>query len=100
MTLCKDSVYEFRDFIQAYVPEETIIHDTAHVDNIFHKKEDEEEEEVDDTLVINEDDLPEAKLIKEEIKKEEDAKKFPKPLFVLDLVPGKTGSLLPNYSTK
>jgi hypothetical protein len=46
-----------------------------------------------------EDDLPEAKLIKEEILKEEEAKRFPKPLFVLDLVPGKNGGLIPKYST-
>jgi hypothetical protein len=38
-------------------------------------------------------------MIKEEILREEEAKRFPKPLFVLDLVPGKNGGLIPKYST-
>jgi hypothetical protein len=99
LNLCKDSVQEFKDFILSFVPEKTIIHSTAHIDNIFPETGAEDNYEPDETLLILEDDLPEARMIKEEILREEEAKRFPKPLFVLDLVPGKNGSLIPKYST-
>ena len=99
LNLCKDSVAEFVAFIKSYVPEKTVIHNTAQIDNFFTDEGEKEEFEEDETLIIREDDLPEAKVIKEEIQKEEEAKRFPKPLFVLDLVPGKNGGLIPKYST-
>lgn len=52
-----------------FIPDETIITDTANVTNIFPPRKAEDIEEEDDTLVIMEDDLPEAKMRKEEMMK-------------------------------
>jgi hypothetical protein len=53
-----------------FIPDETIITDTANVTNIFPPRKAEDIEEEDDTLVIREDDLPEAKMRKEEMMKQ------------------------------
>lgn len=100
LTLCQTSVAEFKDFMLEFVPEETIITDCANVKNIFKKKEKAEdaEPESDDEVVDNEDDLPEAKMIKDEIRKQFAKNKDPEPLFELDLVL-KPGALIPTYST-
>lgn len=100
LTLCQDSVQEFKDFILAFIPEETIITDCANIKNVFKKKEEVEGEGEGSTdeLVDGEDDLPEAKMIKDEIRKQFAKNKDPEPLFELDLVL-KPGALIPTYST-
>jgi hypothetical protein len=97
LTLCQDSVKEFKDFILEFVPEETIITDCANIKNVF-KKKDTPVEESDEELVDLEDDLPEAKMTKDEIRKQFAKNKDPEPLFELDLVL-KPGALIPTYST-
>jgi dynein heavy chain len=98
LTLCQDSVKEFKDFILEFVPEETIITDCANIKNIFKKKDTPPADESDDELADLEDDLPEAKMTKAEIRKQFAKNKDPEPLFELDLVL-KPGALIPTYST-
>jgi dynein heavy chain, axonemal len=98
LTLCQDSVKEFKDFILEFVPEETIITDCANIKNVFKKKDIPQEDLSDDELVDLEDDLPEAKMTKAEIRKQFAKNKDPEPLFELDLVL-KPGALIPTYST-
>lgn len=69
LTLCESSVAEYKEFMLKFIPDETIITDTANVTNIFPPRKAEDIEEEDDTLVIMEDDLPEAKMRKEEMMK-------------------------------
>jgi dynein heavy chain len=97
LTLCQESVKEFKEFILDFVPEETIITDCANVKNIFKKKENIEPESEED-MIDEENDLPEAKMIKDEIRKKFAKNKDPEPLFELDLVL-KPGALIPTYST-
>ena len=70
LTLCESSVAEYKEFMLKFIPDETIITDTANVTNIFPPRKAEDIEEEDDTLVIMEDDLPEAKMRKEEMMKQ------------------------------
>lgn len=37
LTLCKESVREFVEFMMKYIPKETRIHSTSKVDNVFEK---------------------------------------------------------------
>jgi hypothetical protein len=69
LNMCKSSVTEFKDFILKFIPDETIITSTASVTNIFPPRKADEIEDEDDTIVIDCDDLPEAKMRKEEIMK-------------------------------
>lgn len=101
LTLCRESVHEFVDFILKFCPEETKIISTKEVVNTFKKKQisaedsdfeeipfkdipDKEKNEMQSTMVM--------------LHKMFDKNKDPEPLFVLDLIL-KTGSLIPTYST-
>ena len=99
LTLCKSSVKEFKEFILSYVPEETIIHTTAKIQNVFKIIPRTEADLSDDgDLDVVDGDLPEAIECKKAIAQKFSKNKNPDPLFELDLVL-KPGALIPAYST-
>ena len=95
LTICQDSVYEFKDFILKFIPLSTEIFSSNEVTNKFPKKmlmkegEGEGEEEVKGE--------GDSEVSKDTIELDAD-KADPNPLFVLDLVL-KPGQELPQYST-
>ena len=103
LNLCKASVYEFIEYMKDFIPEETLIHTAAHVENKFEKKlrfgqeSEDESEESDGDLKIDEDELPWAKECKKQINKDFARNKNPEPLFQLDLI-RKQNQLIPGYS--
>jgi len=56
LNLCKNSVHEFLAFILDYIPDETLITNTANVKNVF-KNRKLEKEESDDDIPIHDSDL-------------------------------------------
>ncbi len=65
LNLCKDSVHEFVNFMLSYIPEQTTVHSTAKVTNVFAKKQLEEEpEEESPCLMPRDTDIPEVKQTK------------------------------------
>jgi hypothetical protein len=74
LSMCKESVSEFVDFVIKFIPIQTKIEATSKVTNLFGDEESDSEEE------------------------EERVKEVPPPLFVLDLVL-KPNQLIPQYST-
>jgi dynein heavy chain len=99
LTLCKNSVKEFKEFILSYVPEETLIETTAKIKNVFKAVPKTDADVSDDgDLDPCEDDLPEAIECKQAIAAKFSKNKNPDPLFELDLVL-KPGALIPAYST-
>jgi len=82
LNICKDSVNQFVEFMLDFIPEETLITNTATVKNRFkYKHADSTEDESDGDLLINEDDLDEVKLCKEWVNSQFQRNKDPEPLF-------------------
>ena len=90
LTMCKDSVAEFVEFILKFIPESTSVESTSCVKNYFPKKalpegeapEGEQEEFAD----IPESQLTTVQRVKKELNKMFAKDKDPEPLFVLDLI--------------
>ena len=100
LTISKDSVYEFKDFILKFIPIATEIMSSNEVTNEFPKlaiKEKEGEGEGEDNIKEEVKEEDESEESQEEIDLETD-QSDPNPLFVLDLVL-KPGQELPQYST-
>jgi dynein heavy chain len=104
LNLCKNSVYEFVDYMKDFIPDETLITSAAQVENKFPKKkragddsDETDEDESDGDLPIAEDELEWAKAIKRQINKEFCRTKNPEPLFQLDLI-RKANQLVPGYN--
>ena len=97
LTLCKDSVKEFVEFMIKFIPIETDIISTSKVNNRFAKKAiiSEEYHDYDD---IPENQLNSVQQVRREMDKLFDKNKDPDPLFVLDLIL-KPNQLIPQYST-
>lgn len=82
LNICKDSVNQFVEFMLDFIPEETLITNTATVKNRFkYKHADSTEDESDGDLQINDDDLDEVKLCKEWVNSQFQRNKDPEPLF-------------------
>ena len=97
LNLCKDSVSEFVSFILDYIPQETIIINTATVKNKFVVKDNADIME-ECGPYARDTDLEGVKETKNWLNSEFKKKKDPQPLYVLDLIL-KPGNLIPNYST-
>ena len=82
LNLCKSSVAEFIDFVISYIPDETLITNTAHVQNKFNnRKMDAADDESDGEIPIYDDDLPGVSATKKAINSQFSRKKDPEPLF-------------------
>ena len=82
LNLCKRSVAEFVDFMISFIPDETLITNTAHVQNKFNnRKTAMHDEESDGDLIINDDDLEGVKVTKRWTNAHCSRKKDPEPLF-------------------
>ncbi len=88
LNLAKVSVSEFVEYMNDFIPEETLIISAAEVKNKFQKKKRfgddsdwDDSEESDGDLPIEDGELPWAKEIKAQINKEFSRNKNPEPLF-------------------
>lgn len=95
LTICRDSVKEFEDYILKFVPLSTQIISSNEVQNEFPKKEEAKKEGEGDEKPKDGDESDD---ISEESIVLESENKDPNPLFVLDLVL-KPGQEIPQYST-
>lgn len=94
LTLSKDSVKQFVEFMMKYIPEETLIQSTSEVKNRFPKLTssqhpetiitDHDIQEVDEEIPDSE--LTEVQRVRRELNKMFSKDKDPEPLFVLDLI--------------
>jgi hypothetical protein len=101
LTLSRESVHEFVEFILKFCPEDTKIVSTKEVINTFKKKQlspedsDYEEMPFKDIAAKEQNEMQSTmQMLHKMFRKDKD----PEPLFVLDLIL-KTGSLIPTYST-
>jgi dynein heavy chain len=97
LNLCKDSVAKFVQWMINFIPDETLITNSATVKNVYKNKK-VREDESDDELAIRDDDLESVKETKRFINKLFTKNKDPEPLFQLDLIPPKQGSLIPVFN--
>ena len=101
LTMCKESVKEFTEFILEQCPTDTRIVSTNEVHNTFSKKlvteddSDFEEEPFKDVPADQQNDLQQTMVM---LFKMFDKNRDPEPLFVLDLIL-KQGHLIPTFST-
>lgn len=91
LSLGKESVKHFVDFMMRYIPKETHIKSTSHVVNIFEKKRLADGPSEEDDSPVKKVDIPESQMTHvQKVRKELDAMfakdKDPEPLFVLDLI--------------
>jgi len=98
LSLCKDSVKEFVNFMVKFIPRETKIISTSQVNNTFEKNIILDEDEQIDDEDIPDSELTTIQLVRREMNKMFDKNKDPEPLFVLDLIL-KPNQLIPQYST-
>jgi hypothetical protein len=101
LNLCKDSVKDFVKYILQFIPNETKIHSTAVVKNLFIKKDDaaaQDEYELGQPIPLSENDLAGVQNTKKWINGIFTKDKNPEPLYVLDLIM-KPGALIPTFST-
>lgn len=104
LSLGKDSVKQFVEFMMIYIPKETHIMSTSHVVNIFEKKRLEEGPAEEEESPVKKVEIPESQMTHvQRVRKELDTMfakdKDPEPLFVLDLIL-KPNQLIPNYSVE
>jgi hypothetical protein len=104
LTLGKESVKQFVDFMMQYIPKETHIRSTSKVINVFDKPEGSplqrgQSEEVQAVQEKPESEMTTVEKVRKELDKEFSAEKDPEPLFVLDLIL-KPNMLIPNYSVE
>jgi dynein heavy chain len=97
LNLCKNSVHEFLDFMLSYIPDETLITNTATVKNVY-KNRQLEKEDSDDEIPVFDSDLEGVKACKIWVNRTFKKNKDPEPLFQLDLIPPKQGQLIPNFN--
>lgn len=101
LTMCKESVKEFVDFVLTFCPTDTRIVSTREVHNTFNKRmltaedSDFEEKPYQDVPASKRDDWQTTAVWLHQLF---DKNKDPEPLFVLDLIL-KPGHLIPTYST-
>ncbi len=101
LSLGKDSVRQFVDFLMKYIPKETHIKSTSEVINIFEKHESAEGPNEENGVIgdVDESKLTNVQKVRKELDQMFSNDKDPEPLFVLDLIL-KPNQLIPNYSVE
>lgn len=103
LTLGKESVREFVDFLMKYIPKETVIKSTSEVINVFDKPAIEGAQEGGPSdeaeAPVPESEWTTVQKVRHELDQMFSQDKDPEPLFVLDLIL-KPNQLIPNYSVE
>ena len=102
LSLGKESVRQFVEFMMVYIPKETHIKSTSEVINIFEKNAIEggpADDEDQKHSSIPESEMTSAQKVRAELDQQFSQDKDPEPLFVLDLIL-KPNMLIPNYSVE